>query len=702
MKNFRPSLCRSVLSGTVVTLICLSICSTVCAQSFTTSFGSNRAIKPDMVGYNTDFTSVDAPWTGTTGAARKAAAVKSRPAIVRYPGGTTANYWDVYNARLFRDNSWIDPVSSIYNQYIKSRYTLNWIGDSFLWLNSNTLTDWASLDSAVVASGQPRPSTIFLANMITPGPDYFSVLWNRAVDPDPGSGDWWAMMGDRYSRLSYMLTDAKNNNFSIKYVELGNEYYFGASTTSASRRAYVEPYSAGSFDEDNFYNFERVGAFPDKNSQSQGVLWYYATAANDWGAKIKQAHPGTQVCAIGTFVSPDIFTSDRSRFWNTTALAGLDRTKVDAISLHVYGGHANLADVIGTETQFGSVLKDWQSFWTTGLSNSSLPTNFDWWITEYNVINALSGPAASNPEVGSWGNGLANLYAVHYWLKNNPNVQIALMHELTRAIDGTNIKAFGRVQSTFAAGSNGKTRARTLGMTGIPDLAGTTIPAVAGWVLDTGNGTAKNYVLINFGSATRTLTGLTNLPNAANSPFIRSAASLGQVTDPGETSGTVSSTTSLTLPAYSVTVIKAPAGGSSVTYTRLSGTIIGTAGSHENLGNTIQKGFDGNTGTFFDAPTNSGSWLGLDLGSTGAKKITKIRYFPRATFGWRMSGGIFQGRNSTTAAWTNLYTISGWAPEGVWSETTSIGSTTAFRYIRYLAPNDGYGNVAELEFYTSP
>ena len=38
---------------------------------------------------------------------------------------------------------------------------------------------------------------------------------------------------------------------------------------------------------------------------------------------------------------------------------------------------------------------------------------------------------------------------------------------------------------------------------------------------------------------------------------------------------------------------------------KLSGTVIGTTGSWNNSGNTRDKAFDGNTATYFDAPTDN-------------------------------------------------------------------------------------------------
>ena len=138
------------------------------------------------------------------------------------------------------------------------------------------------------------------------------------------------------------------------------------------------------------------------------------------------------------------------------------------------------------------------------------------------------------------------------------------------------------------------------------------------------------------------------------------------------------------------------------TYTKLTGTGFGTAGSYNNSGNTYSKALDGSLSTYFDAPApGNGDFVGLDLGSGHAAVVTRIGYCPRSTYPSRMVGGIFQGSNDNSA-WTTLYTVSSAPATGGLTKTTAISSGTAFRYVRYLAPSGSYGDVAEIEFDTSP
>ncbi len=134
----------------------------------------------------------------------------------------------------------------------------------------------------------------------------------------------------------------------------------------------------------------------------------------------------------------------------------------------------------------------------------------------------------------------------------------------------------------------------------------------------------------------------------------------------------------------------------------MNGTIIGTAGSWGNSGNTITNVFDNNLNTFFDAPTGNGDWVGLDFGAGVSNVVTQINYCPRSGFESRMVGGIFQGANQANFSGAVALGTVGTQPTAGGFTSVSITNPAAFRYVRYLSPNGGYGNVAELEFYGYP
>jgi len=137
-------------------------------------------------------------------------------------------------------------------------------------------------------------------------------------------------------------------------------------------------------------------------------------------------------------------------------------------------------------------------------------------------------------------------------------------------------------------------------------------------------------------------------------------------------------------------------------FPKLTGSIIGTPGSWGNSGNTITNVFDNNLSTFFDAPTGNGCWVGLDFGGGVSNVITQINYCPRSGFESRMVGGIFQGANQANFSDAVALGTVGAQPTAGGFTSASITNPAAFRYVRYLSPDGGFGNVAELEFYGYP
>ncbi|ANE46586.1 hypothetical protein SY83_10220 [Paenibacillus swuensis] len=130
---------------------------------------------------------------------------------------------------------------------------------------------------------------------------------------------------------------------------------------------------------------------------------------------------------------------------------------------------------------------------------------------------------------------------------------------------------------------------------------------------------------------------------------------------------------------------------------KLSGTLYGTTPAFNGT-DTFHKAMDGNTGTFFDYANSDGGYVGLDLGASVTKQITKVRLYPRSGMAYRMDGGKIQGSNtSSTSGFTDLGTVSS-AQNAVWHEVT-VTNTTKYRYVRYLSPSGSHCNVAELEFW---
>jgi fibronectin type 3 domain-containing protein len=230
------------------------------------------------------------------------------------------------------------------------------------------------------------------------------------------------------------------------------------------------------------------------------------------------------------------------------------------------------------------------------------------------------------------------------------------------------------------------------------EVSATPMPSVAGV---TATAVSSNQISLTWTAVT----------NATSYNVKRSATSGGPYTTIAtNVTATNYSDTGASVGAGYFYAVSAVVGGSetansavaALSFPELTGAIIGTSGSYNNSGNTITNVFDNNLGTFFDGPTANGCWAGLDFGAGVSNVITQINYCPRSASGSRMVGGIFQGANQPNFSdAVTLYTVTTTPASGVFTPA-SIANTAVFRYVRYLSPNGGWGNVAELQFFGYP
>ncbi|MCW1913489.1 fibronectin type III domain-containing protein [Luteolibacter sp. GHJ8] len=114
----------------------------------------------------------------------------------------------------------------------------------------------------------------------------------------------------------------------------------------------------------------------------------------------------------------------------------------------------------------------------------------------------------------------------------------------------------------------------------------------------------------------------------------------------------------------------------------------------------MTRAFDDNIATFAEPGGASGAWVGLDLGAGHARQVVAVQFVPRANWASRMMNGVFQGSNTAdfSSGVVELAKVNWIAPQDV-PTTLLVNNATAFRYVRYLSPNDGYANVAEIKFF---
>ncbi|MEH2243549.1 discoidin domain-containing protein [Nostoc sp.] len=136
------------------------------------------------------------------------------------------------------------------------------------------------------------------------------------------------------------------------------------------------------------------------------------------------------------------------------------------------------------------------------------------------------------------------------------------------------------------------------------------------------------------------------------------------------------------------------------TSNKLTGVAFGTSPAYTS-GREYDKAFDGNTSTIFDFMYPSGGYCGIDLGPSNAKKLTKVRVYPRQDAGvqTRTTGAKIQGSNTAQdSGYVDLFTFPSTPDINTWYEGT-ITTSTAYRYLRYYGADNTYCNVSEVEFY---
>lgn len=136
---------------------------------------------------------------------------------------------------------------------------------------------------------------------------------------------------------------------------------------------------------------------------------------------------------------------------------------------------------------------------------------------------------------------------------------------------------------------------------------------------------------------------------------------------------------------------------------KLEGAVIGTLGSYNNNADrTRDKVFDGSIDTFYDAAADGG-WPGLDFGALRWRRLSHLRYVPRESLPGRMLNGRFQIAAESDGVETfvspeTLHQVTVLPPVREYTQV-ALGVDRLFRYLRYLPPSGGWGNIAELEVY---
>jgi len=140
------------------------------------------------------------------------------------------------------------------------------------------------------------------------------------------------------------------------------------------------------------------------------------------------------------------------------------------------------------------------------------------------------------------------------------------------------------------------------------------------------------------------------------------------------------------------------------TVIKLTGTVIGTTqsvdygtGQASTTVNTRDNVFDGDFNTYFATYDRSRTWVGLDLDKKHV--ITRVGYSPRISQEGRVELAIIEGANN--ADFSDAIPIAMIKEKGKSGEMNYVDvvCSRAFRYVRYVGPNDARCNLSELEFW---
>jgi len=117
-------------------------------------------------------------------------------------------------------------------------------------------------------------------------------------------------------------------------------------------------------------------------------------------------------------------------------------------------------------------------------------------------------------------------------------------------------------------------------------------------------------------------------------------------------------------------------------------------------GRSFEKAVDGDANSFYDyAYGGRESFVGFDFGS--AHNLSSLTFTPRKGYEYRMKGGRFEVSNeSPHSGYEVVHTIE--ATPSSSGATISLNLAEAYRYVRYVAPTNSYGNIAAFYVATEP
>jgi hypothetical protein len=339
------------------------------------------------------------------------------------------------------------------------------------------------------------------------------------------------MLDDRYARFKSMLMRAKSgaDPITIRFIELGNEYYF-------SNLDYA------------------LEAFPTGAD--------YALAANYIANKFTtdpDIPQGVRIAAVATCEGGEA----RRDNWNRQLSANINRSKIGYVTMHSYERFVEPATY--TESNFQVNLVNWyqsvnNKFQSTGADQYFLQATNPWkiWYTENNAN--WSGGDNGDGSAYVWGQALVDAFSEVY-LYDRGNATLNLQFQFNNQVynnngivNGERLKLRALALRQFMEASHDATSATKLdwGGSGIPKLPDNIRSVVQGYLFKTNAGD-KHIVLINLSGSDKNI-------NLGANIFTSSATTLQKQGYSGELTittlptriNTTTSKTNVLVPPYAV------------------------------------------------------------------------------------------------------------------------------------------------------
>lgn len=132
----------------------------------------------------------------------------------------------------------------------------------------------------------------------------------------------------------------------------------------------------------------------------------------------------------------------------------------------------------------------------------------------------------------------------------------------------------------------------------------------------------------------------------------------------------------------------------------ITGKVIGTTGSYgNNSEHTREAALDGDVTTYFDAAQADGAWVGYALEMGRKAQLAMVKFAPRKGYASRMVGGQFQVADQSDFSDARTVAVIDAAPAEDELTSMVVENSADARYFRYVSPEGGYGNVAEVQFF---